>query len=92
MDELDEEIDLKSKILEGYYYKIDSGRLSEDVTSKEGYRNVNLHCGYGGVGLYIDTCRQQGLPDSLTAQSIFVFLEKDYYPISKLNLTKNAKS
>lgn len=71
------ELDLLDQILNGYTYQIDSGKGPVE----EGRRRVIAMTGSGGVKEYIKACRKEGLPDSLTIQSISVFVGGDYYPL-----------
>lgn len=81
VESLDKEVDLKDQILSGYPYQITTEK------SPNG-RSIAMCTGMGGVHQYIDECRKHGLPDSVTIQSIQVFVDEKWYPLSSARKTK----
>lgn len=53
---------LENKVLDGYAYSIEGG-------------NMTLNTGKGGVLMYIEAMRKQGVPDFLIAGTIIVHTE-----------------
>lgn len=75
--------DLKEKLLDGYWYMIDSGKQEDSKI-----RHIATHTGKGGIEMYIDEARKIGLPDYMIEKSIFVYVNGEYYPLSAVNKTK----
>lgn len=73
---------LKDKIKTGWFYKIETG------PPIDGERELMTMTGSGGILNYIDKCREQGLPDYLIEESIFITNSESmttnmkWYPIS----------
>jgi len=68
--------ELRSKILSGYHYRIVNGKTS-------------VHTGEGGALLCIEACEKAGVPASLVAEGIFVYIDGKYHSILTLNVKKN---
>lgn len=78
---------LKEKILSGYCYK-----LSSNNNNATKARGIMINTGIGGVHLYIDACKKQGIPETLIEQSIEVFLNGSWHKLSTLNVQKDQKA
>lgn len=66
---------LKAKILIGYAYRFKS--------------STNLHTGQGGILLLIDQLMKDHWAPHLIEEKIEVYLNDQWYPLSKLTITKN---
>jgi hypothetical protein len=79
--------ELKAKVLRGFSYRIGTGR---------GKTTTHMITGAGGVELYIDACRKEGLPDGAIASDIEVWipegesLKPGYYSLSILTVNKKS--
>lgn len=76
--------DLQLKILNGYVYTILSGK-----TIQKEERTVNLYTGKGGVLMYIDACKNSGIPAIVCAESIYVSTDAGQYCILEVTIKKD---
>lgn len=80
---MENEDELKNKVLSGYWYEIGSSDVKV-----EGKRNVITYTGYGGAKMFIDACRKEGIPDNEIAEIIFCYTDMGKFPLSVLNVKK----
>jgi hypothetical protein len=68
--------ELRSRILSGYAYSIESS----------GQRKLVLNTGKGGALLYIDACEENGLPACVVANSITCYTDDGPYTMTHLKV------
>lgn len=74
---------IEERLLTGYAYTIDS-------PSTETLRSIRISTGKGGVMMYVDACRKNGLPERMIAESITVQTDQGPITLDKLTVKKNG--